>query len=149
MKKRKLLFLFPLAALILTGCGPKDKGGNEPSEQQPSGGGEGRGGGGSQADTAAPVISGVQLSLSCESGQPFNLLEGITAQDNVDGDITSRIQVSAFPEPEITNGVINPTDEQTGFYDIEYTVKDAAGNTATEYSELTITKALAPKVLYK
>ena len=149
MKKRKLLFLFPLAALILTGCGPKDKGGNEPNEQQPSGGGEGSGGGGSQADTTAPVISGVQLSLSCESGQPFNLLEGITAQDNVDGDITSRIQVSAFPELEITNGVINPTDEQTGFYDIEYTVKDAAGNTATEYSELTITKALAPKVLYK
>ena len=151
MKKRKLLFLFPLAALLITGCGPKEKG-KEPDQQQPSGGGQGGGGsgeGGGQADTTAPVISGVQLSLSCESGQPFNLLEGITAQDDVDGDITSRIQVSAFPELEITNGVINPTDEQTGFYDIEFTVKDAAGNTATEYSELTITKALAPKVLYK
>ena len=148
MKKRKLLFLFPLAALMITGCGPKEKG-NEPDQQQPDGGGQGGGGGQGQADTTKPVISGVQLSLSCESGQDFNLLDGITAQDDVDGDITSRIQVSTFPELEITNGVISPTDEQTGFYDVEYKVTDAAGNETIEYSELNITKALAPKVLYK
>lgn len=143
MKKRKLLFLFPLAALLITGCTLFGKD-NEPSQQ--SGDGEGQ----SQAgDTTKPVISGVELSLSCEAGADFNLLDGVTAADDVDGDITSRIQVSTFPELTVTNGVISPTNDDVGFYDVEYKVRDAAGNETVEYSELTITKALAPKVLYK
>ena len=145
MKKRRLLFLLPLAALLIPGCTPKENGGNG-GQTQPSGGGDS---GSQDSDTTAPVISGVQMSLSCEAGQTFNLLEGITAQDNVDGDITNRIVVAAFPDLAINNGVISPTAEDTGFYDISYTVSDNAGNETTEYSELNITKALAPKTLYK
>lgn len=51
--------------------------------------------------------------------KPFNPLDGIQAVDNVDGDITSKIEV------------VGEVDNQTyGFYELTYRVQDEAGNKA-------------------
>ena len=108
-----------------------------------------QGGNTGPADDVKPVIEGVQTKLTCVAGQDFNLLTGITATDNVDGDITSNITVSTFPDMTVTAGVISPDLDDVGTYDVTYTVSDNAGNKAEEFSILEITKPLAPKTLYR
>ena len=70
-------------------------------------------------DTVLPEISiegGLETKLNW--GKEFNPLKGVTANDNVDGDITNKIQV----EGEVNN-------KKYGTYELTYTVTDEAGNT--------------------
>ena len=72
-------------------------------------------------DDAPPVITvdPEEVTLSIDGEEP-NLLEGVTAFDNVDGDLTDEI------EPPVGN-----VDTSTpGKYTIEYNVTDSAGNKA-------------------
>lgn len=139
MKKFVPGALLVSALFILSACGGNPSGGST----------SGQSGSGQAGDTTKPVFSGIKQSLTCEAGKPFNLLEGVSAVDDVDGDLTSKISVSTMPELTVTNGVITPSKDDVGFFDVEYKVADAAGNEEVAYSELDITGGYHDKVLYK
>lgn len=69
-----------------------------------------------EKDILKPVLYGA-LNRVITVGDEFDPLEGVTAIDNVDGDITDKIEVSGDYD------VNTP-----GTYTIYYTVKDSAGN---------------------
>ncbi len=89
------------------------------------------------ADTVAPVINGVKDSTTISLGETFDALAGITASDDVDGDLTSAITVTSMPELTFTDGKATPS--MKGAYEITYSVKDKAGNETEEYCTLTVT----------
>ncbi len=124
MKKLFALFLSVFALFGLASCG----GNNTP------------------ADETAPVISGVE-NKTCTVNETVDLLAGVTAVDETDGDLTSSIAVTLMPELTVTDGKVTPT--ATGAYEVAYKVKDAAGNEQAAYAELNVTPALAEKVEYK
>ncbi len=75
------------------------------------------------ADTVGPVFSGVE-DKTVYLNTTFSPLEGVTATDNIDGDVTANITVS---------GVVNTAN--TGTFFLKYSVTDSAGNKteATRY----------------
>lgn len=79
----------------------------------------------SSVDTTKPVIKGVKDVKSVQ-GMPINLLKGVSAKDETDGKLTSKISVSKVDFSKV--------GDQT----ITYTVKDKAGNKATATAKLTI-----------
>ena len=123
MKRFILLLVAVLALVGLTACG----------ETTPK-------------DEVAPEISGVK-NLTVVAGEEINLLAGITATDDVDGNITSKIEVTTLPQLTVTEGKVTPTLQ--GDYEVQYKVKDAAGNEGEAYAILTVQPALAEKVVYK
>jgi hypothetical protein len=105
MKKTLVLLLVVLSVLTLAGC--------QDGEQEVT-------------DTIKPVISGtndVNLVLGDEAP---NWLEGITATDDVDGDINVTVDAS------------DVNLEVAGMYDVIYTATDKAGNTETVTIKVTI-----------
>ena len=66
-----------------------------------------------------PVIQAKNLIL--KKGEAFNLLEGVTAYDFEDNDLTSKI--------EVIHNTININE--VGSYEVTYQVKDEQGATAT------------------
>ncbi|EJZ81621.1 hypothetical protein HMPREF9719_01442 [Corynebacterium otitidis ATCC 51513] len=80
------------------------------------------------ADTTAPVLT-VPGDATIAAGDPFDPLEGVSAVDDVDGDITDRVVVEGAP------------DTQTpGTYEVTYLVADAAGNQAAASRIVTVTR---------
>lgn len=75
------------------------------------------------ADTTPPVLSGVD-DIEIFMNTTFDALDGVSAIDNEDGDITDDIEVS---------GVVDTT--KTGKYFLKYVIVDEAGNRseATRY----------------
>lgn len=73
----------------------------------------------SEADSTPPVIHGAE-DRTITLGETFDPKEGVTATDDTDGDITSKIT--------ITGNVDNQT---RGTYELIYNVSDSAGNMAT------------------
>jgi ABC-type oligopeptide transport system substrate-binding subunit len=67
-------------------------------------------------DEVAPVISGAE-DVNLTIGDTFDELEGISATDDVDGNLTSSIVVSG-----------SVSLDAVGSYELTYTVEDAAGN---------------------
>lgn len=100
-------------------------------------------GGGSNT---APEIKGVS-DQAIEVGAEFNALEGVTAYDAEDGDITSKITVEATPELAFKNG--KAILEKAGNYELTYAVTDKAGETVTTYATLTVAKETGDSVVYK
>jgi hypothetical protein len=82
-----------------------------------------------KADEVAPELT-VPATSSVEFGSEFDALEGVTAVDAVDGDLTSEITV---------DGTVDT--ETLGDYSLEYTVTDAAGNAATATRVVTVVEA--------
>jgi len=72
-------------------------------------------------DITKPVIEGV-ATAEISVGEAFDALEGVTATDDVDGDLTSSIVVSG--------DTVNVN--RAGDYVVVYTVTDAAGNEAVK-----------------
>ncbi|UKS55696.1 immunoglobulin-like domain-containing protein [Exiguobacterium acetylicum] len=68
------------------------------------------------SDTVKPSISGA-TNTTVYLGASFNTLAGVTAKDNIDGNITKKIKVS---------GSVNV--KKTGTYKLTYTVSDKAKN---------------------
>lgn len=71
-------------------------------------------------ETSVPVIEGVENTELPQDATEFDALEGVTATDEEDGDLTDQIEV----EGEIEFGVF-------GDYFLTYTVTNSAGETAT------------------
>lgn len=73
-----------------------------------------------------PVIKGID-DVEIHVGETIDLTEGVTATDDLEGDITSRIIVSG------------QVDNQTpGIYEIMYTVSDKDGNTTQVIRTVTV-----------
>jgi len=86
------------------------------------GGGGGGGGSGGTTDTTAPVITLLGANpLNLSVGDTYTD-PGVSASDNVDGDITGNIVIAGATVDTATVGV----------YVVTYNVNDAAGNSATQ-----------------
>lgn len=102
MKKKLSFVLVLLLGLILVACN------------------------GTVEDTEKPVISGVG-NITYEIGDPApNWLEGVTATDNVDENVTVTVDASAVKLDE------------AGTYDLIYKATDSAGNEATRTVRVTV-----------
>lgn len=77
-------------------------------------------------DTTSPKFSGVD-DKKIEFGSSIDLLNGVKAIDDVDGDVTKRISVSGEVD---TN--------KSGTYKITYLVSDKSGNTKTHVRQITV-----------
>lgn len=87
-----------------------------------------------KTDTVRPTIIGVE-DKDINVGEAFDPLVGVTANDHVDGDITSKIQ--------ITGQVVS---KKTGVYTLTYKVSDAAGNVAIQTRLISVIDAKAPEI---
>ena len=72
------------------------------------------------SDKSAPEISGTD-DITVTEGESINLLLGVSASDNLDGDLTSSITVSEYDSGKLDS-------DQT----VTYSVTDKAGNTTTK-----------------
>lgn len=79
-----------------------------------------------EKDTFKPIFYGL-FNTTIEEGDDFDPLAGVKAEDDVDGDITDKIEVVGTVD---TNKV--------GTYLIEYVVKDNAGNEKRQYRQITV-----------
>ncbi|PLS24038.1 immunoglobulin-like domain-containing protein [Bifidobacterium imperatoris] len=95
-------------------------------------------------DTVAPVLSGVKKDVSLTAGDTFDPKSGVTAADDVDGNLTSSIAID-LGGLVLNNGKV----ANSGVFTVTYTVADKAGNTATATTKVTVktnTKALQAAV---
>jgi hypothetical protein len=106
----------------------------------------GESGGSSSGDNTAPVIEGAH-DLTVEAGSSIDVLEGITANDAEDGDVTALITVEASPALTFTNGKTTP--DTAGDYELVFSVTDKGGETAEAYATLTVTRQTGEATLYK
>lgn len=83
------------------------------------------------ADTTAPVITLSKTEYTVPEGEDVDFLEGVTATDDTDGDVTSKIKVDQ-----------SAVDFNTaGEYNVVLSVTDEAGNTAEQTIKLTVKPA--------
>ncbi|MCR1024374.1 DUF5011 domain-containing protein [Cellulophaga baltica] len=88
-------------------------------------------------DTTAPIITrNGPASISLTVGDAYTDA-GATANDDLDGDITSEIDIINLVDPDVS-----------GTYTVTYNVSDAAGNDATEVIRTVIVKELKGTVTY-
>ena len=127
MKSMKKIFKFEAAPMILSmllsACGKTDG-----------------------AENTQPQINGA-ADKTVEAGSEFNALEGITASDAEDGDLTAKIMIESTPSLSFANGVAVP--DKAGSYEITYSVTDKGGLTAEAYATLTVTKQTGEAVIFK
>ena len=81
-------------------------------------------------DDVKPFILGVN-NQTLYVGQSFDILEGVTASDNIDGNVTSKI---------VTEGTVDVWTP--GKYTVNYKVADSKGNEATATREVEVTVGL-------
>lgn len=101
---------------------------------------------GGNGENTAPVITGVADKVVV-AGSEFNALEGVTANDAEEGDVTSKIVITATPELTFKNGKATP--EKAGSYELVYSVTDKRGETVEAYATLTVTRQTGEAVVYK
>ncbi len=82
-----------------------------------------------EVDTIAPILTVDPSDVTIEYGQDYDLMNGVTALDNVDGNITSEIEIVS------DGGFDNMTP---GEYTVEYRVEDSSGNEATATRTITV-----------
>ncbi|MFD1716447.1 immunoglobulin-like domain-containing protein [Georgenia deserti] len=82
-----------------------------------------------------PVFEGID-EVRVEAGSEFDPLEGVSATDAEDGDLTDQIEVT---------GTVDTTTP--GDYELVYSVTDSAGTTVTTNRVVTVTAANSPAVL--
>ncbi len=95
----------------------------------------------------APTLAGVAFEATIAKGESFDALEGVTAADAQDGDLTDAIVLSSVPALVFNDGVCVP--EEQGEYYLTYSVTDAGGLETKEYTTLTVTRPVATETLYK
>ncbi len=83
-------------------------------------------------DTEAPVITAEDVTINV--GDEFDPMAGVTAVDDVDGDVSERIVITGEADTE-----------KEGTYTLTYTVKDAAGNEASLERTVAVTKKSTTK----
>ena len=103
-------------------------------------------GNGSKKENTAPTISGA-ADMTVEAGSSIDVMAGLKAADEEDGDLTARITVESSPKLTFRNGKATP--ETAGDYELVYTVADQGGLTAETYATLTVTRQTAKAEVYK
>ena len=94
----------------------------------------------------APVIKGVQ-DTTVQAGSEFDAFAGVSAADEQDGDVSSKILIDASPALDFKNGKAVP--DTAGTYELVYSVTDAGGLTGEAYATLTVTKKTSEEIVYK
>ncbi len=127
----KKIFAIALAAMLslglFAGCGDTESSGSGNNNNN-------------NTKNTKPTISGVQASATVMAGEEFDALAGVTATDKEDGDLTSKITVSANGLT-FTDGKTTPTEANDLMgYEIVYSVKDSGGLEAKEYCTLYVTQ---------
>ncbi|ERJ12760.1 immunoglobulin-like domain-containing protein [Haloplasma contractile] len=84
-------------------------------------------------DTIKPIINGTN-DVDIDQGKPFDPLEGITATDQYDGDLTSRLKV-------VSDYDVNKVGKQ----EIKLEVSDSSGNKSIITYQLTVNRTLITK----
>ena len=79
----------------------------------------------------APLLS-VGDNIRAEEGQPIDLIFGVNANDNKDGDLTAKIQVN--------KGKLDVNNPVKGFYTVIYSVTNSLGKTITVTKEVEVTE---------
>ncbi|MBC6308268.1 DUF5011 domain-containing protein [Listeria sp. FSL L7-1582] len=82
----------------------------------------------------APVITATDKTV--KKDLTFNPMAGVTANDTEDGDVTSKIQITAS-DVDIT---------KVGTYHVTYSVTDSDNNTTTKTITVTVTSNAAPSI---
>jgi len=85
-------------------------------------------------DKTKPVFSGAADTI-IQVGSSFDSKSGVTVTDNVDGDLTSKIQVSGSVD-----------NQKPGEYQLVYFATDSAGNTATSIRKITVIDSTKPVI---
>lgn len=93
-------------------------------------------------DTTAPMIFGA-LDLSISVGDSLNPTQGVTAIDDIDGDLTQDIIVSLPAGMTLTDDIL--VFNSTGEYTIRYEVTDSAGNNRRVSRRITVTGDVIPE----
>ena len=83
------------------------------------------------AVTGKPTFAGIQNKIVVQVGTEFNPLNGITATDKIDGDLTDKIVFTVEDGKNIDTS-------KPGNYTIQYTVKNSNGNEAQAVTELIV-----------
>jgi hypothetical protein len=99
-------------------------------------------------DTVAPQFSGIRATRTLLAGADFDPMAGVTAFDNVDGDVTEDVVVTVYlvdGEEEVE--VTDLTNLAVGVYRVVYFVSDAAGNERTQEAALTVSEDMTPPTL--
>lgn len=81
------------------------------------------------SDTTAPVILGIHNWTYIANEERPNYLEGVSANDDTDGDLTNEMHMDLSHVDYTVEGI----------YDIYYTIEDVAGNITTETVTVTVT----------
>lgn len=108
MKKIVLMFLMLLGTLLLVAC--EDN----------------------KAVSSTPVLHGIE-DTTVQQGSVFNIMTGVTATDEIDGDITRLI---------VPNGAFDINTPAV--YTITYTVTNSSGKTASADRKITVTQRTEP-----
>lgn len=85
---------------------------------------------GDEKTDSVPEVDGAH-DIDCLVNAPVDLLDGVAALDEEDGDITPSMEITVTPEAEIRDDgyAVFPAE---GNYRVTYSVKDSAGNSASE-----------------
>ncbi len=90
-------------------------------------------------DETAPIFSGANETARVYIDTVYNPLDGVTALDAVDGDLTDSIVVEI---KDASDQVVTAVDTSVeGTYTITYTVEDEAGNIAMTTTTLSVVEA--------
>lgn len=88
------------------------------------------------ADTEAPIFSGVSASVNLLIGASYDPLSGVSAVDVVDGDVTSSITVEIKNSSDVV--VASVDTSVAGTFTVSYSVADKAANVRTATTLVTI-----------
>jgi len=90
-------------------------------------------------DTVDPTLSGVRANVNVELNDTFDPMDGVTASDNLDGDLTDDIDLVIYSVVDEVETEVTAVDTTVaGTYHLVYTVSDAAGNEVTAESNVMI-----------
>ena len=118
--KRIIFFLLAIFMLFLASCTPSTDVSGDVSTSHVSG----------EIDDKAPSIRILVTEVTINKGEEYDLLDGVSAKDNVDGNITDKIVID--------KGGFDANI--AGKYTITYTLKDSAGNEAAPKTRTIIVK---------
>ena len=113
--KKIILSVSVILALLFSGCAPV----GDDSSAAPSAALES-----AAPDNTRPTIRIQTTEVVIGVGETYDLLDGVTGSDDVDGDITGRIVIE--------KGGYDP--DIAGKYTVTYNLTDSAGNTAAPKS---------------